>query len=239
MKKLLFTIAIIWGASGPFVRAQSPGRLTTFGSVQSSVMSVNVGPMALAGVALSTGSITPGMKTTPGLAYAPGALIDFTYSRTVGFELGMAYDSRTTTFHNVADPGSVIDYTFGFITLRPELRVDGFLVGVGLGLPVTVSTTVRSGASVPAVRLADVNPLFEGRVGGMVELTSNRVGTLDLLVEGSYAFSRNLTDAWFHGTDETRNNGPIATVELGVCYLFNFYRAISAPGSTVAISSQE
>ncbi|SRR5579884_1717766 len=198
------------------VRAQS-----NFGTVQDGLMAMKLGPLFTAGAAVNAGDVLNGTKTSPGFACAPGALFDFTYTRNVGFDLGIAYDARTVNFHNQANSSVGVDYSFGYISLRPELRFGGFLIGVGLGLPIAVSTTASNGAIAPKVGVGDVNSLFEGRIGGLVELFRSDLGTLDFMVEGSYSFSRNLNSTWFHGTDQTKNNGPLATAEAGFTYLFD------------------
>ena len=205
---------------------------------QDGLMDLKAGPLFTAGTSVNAGDVATGSKTSPGFAYTPGALIDFTYTRNVGFDLGVVYDARTINFHDQTNTNLGVDYTFGYISLRPELRFDGFLIGVGLGLPVSVNTSASGGAANPTIHTGDVKALFEGRIGGNIELLQTQAGTLNLLVEASYAFSKNLESSWFHGGDATRNNGPLVTTEAGLCYLFDL-TPIAPTLPAAAISTQQ
>ncbi len=232
MKTMYVLLALLLSPLANNAGAQSP-----FGEIQEGVMDIKAGPMATAGAALNAGEVSTGSKTSPGFAYTPGGMIDFTYTHHLGFDLGVVYDVRQVNFHDQANSASGLDYTFRYISFRPEFRFSGFLLGVGLGMPVGVGTSASGGASSPTVRLGDVNALFEGRIGGMVELVKGDAGTLDFLIEGSYAFSRNLTDTWLHGADDTKNNGPMATAQAGLCYLFDVMP--SSPPAAVTIVMPE
>ncbi len=210
---------------------------TAFVQGQDGLMDLKAGPLITAGAAANAGDVASGSKTSPGFAYTPGALLDFTYTRNVGFDLGVVYDARTINFHDQANSNLGVNYNFGYISLRPELRFSGFLIGVGLGLPVSVSTTALGGAATPNLKPGDVNALFEGRIGGIVELLRSDLGTLNFHVEGSYAFSKNIESAWFHGADATLNNGPLATAELGISYLFDLTPFAPAPPPAAAVES--
>ena len=46
-------------------------------------------------------------------------------------------------------------------------------------------------------------------------------GALLILIEGSYGFSEIIKSSFYDGGDATKNNGPLASLELGVAYLFD------------------
>ena len=103
-----------------------------------------------------------------------------------------------------------------------------------MGLPVSAGTIASGSAVAPTVKSSDLNSLFEGRLGGTVELTRSKLGVLNFTVEGSYAFSKNINSAWFHGGDDTKNNGPLATLEAGINYLFDLMPQSELPPVAIA-----
>ena len=232
MKKTFIGLFFLFSCfTTTFIRGQSkflPG--------QDGLMDLKAGPFMIAGAAANAGKVATGSKTSPAFAYSPGAIIDFTYTKNVGFDLSVVYDARTVNFHNEDNSNVGVDYTFGYVALRPELRFGGLLIGVGLGMPVSVTTSASSGAVAPKVSTGDMNALFEGRLGGTAELVKTKTGKLNFIAEVSYAFSKNLNDSWFHGADATNNNGPLATGELGLSYLFDLYPITQAPPPAAALN---
>jgi len=201
---------------------------------QDNLLDLKVGPLFTAGAAVNAGDVATGTKTSPAFAYTPGALFDFTYTSQWGFDLGLVYDARQINFHDAANSSVGVNYDFGYLALRPELRFGGFLIGVGLGLPVSAGATASNGAVAPKVTTGDMSALFEGRIGGTVELLRSNARTLNFTVEGSYAFSKNLDSSWFHAADATKNNGPLATVQVGLNYLFDLFPQTEMPAVAIA-----
>ncbi len=197
---------------------------------------LKLGPSLAAGAATNAGNVASGWKTAPAFSWAPGGLLDYTFANNLGVQLGIAYDARTTNFHLLDNSNSGFDYNFGYLALRPQVRFDGFTLGLGIGFPVNVGTSGYGGSTVAPIQLSDLNTLVEARLGGTIELIKSETGTLNFTAEGSYAFYRNIRDAWFQGANVTMNNGPMASAELGLNYLFDL-TPLGTPVPPVAAES--
>jgi hypothetical protein len=141
-------------------------------------------------------------------------------------------------FQNPKNSDQNIAYAASYIALRPELNIGGFTIGLGIGLPIGASATLNGyGSTTPstppyAITTSDLNMLLEGRAGAAVTLNEGDKGQiLQLLVQGSYGFNTLIKKDAFPAPvtvgpatfsyDATMNNGPLATVEIGVSYLFD------------------
>jgi len=229
MKHIYFFVVILSMGLASVTSAQS--RL-----VQAGVTDLKAGPLFTGGGTVNAGDVAGGTKTSPCGAFSGGALFDFSYTSNVGFDLGVVYDARYINFHNAINTAAGVTYSFGYLALRPELRFSGFLIGVGLGLPVGTNAVGSGGAVSPSIATRDMNALFEGRLGGTVELMQSDLGTLNFTAEASYAFSRPIINSWFNGADNTKNNGPLATLEVGINYLFDLMPYHQNEPAAVAIS---
>lgn len=190
---------------------------------------LRLGPLASGGAAVNAGDVASGSKTAPLFSYTAGGKLNIPFSPTTALDLSLAYDQRSINFHDQATSDLGVDYSFGYIAFRSTVKYEGFTVGLGVGYPVYAGTTSHGGANAPDIAMSNVNTLFEGRLGGEVKVWETDLGILNLSVEGTYAFNRILTPSFFHGVSDTQNNGPLASLEFGVNYLFNVMRHEEAP----------
>ncbi len=188
---------------------------------------IRLGPIFSAGAAANAGTVAEGSKTAYAFAFSAGAIADYPLNQNIAFDLGLAYDARGINFHDLRSDSNKVDYTFGYFNIRPEFRFSGFLIGVGIGIPVSFSANGGGTAKAPALGASAMTTLFELRLGGTIPIIQSDLGELDFTVDGSYAFSSIVSDANgplpYSGTstNHTDNNGPLATAEIGLKYLFN------------------
>ncbi len=191
---------------------------------------IKLGPMFMPGISANAGSVANGTKTDAvDFSWAAGVVADFPFNPNLGLQFGLAYDNRTVGFHDQATADTSITYTFSYFSLRPELRVGDFLVGLGIGIPVGASTTASSDATnlnkAQTFGASNMNVLVEGRIGAAVPVIQAANGNeLRFLVSASYAFSQIVSSPLLpsdNSKNKTDNSGPLATLQLGFTYLFD------------------
>ena len=188
---------------------------------------ITLGPLFSAGAAVNAGTVADGAKTSSAFAFSAGADADFPLNQNIAFNLGLAYDARGINFHDQNADTNKVDYTFGYFEIRPELRFSGFLIGVGLGIPVSASATGGGTTKAPSIGSSAMNTLFELRLGGSIPVIETDNGVLDFTVEGAYAFTHIVSNGPLPYYDSSKNppssdnNGSLASAEIGVKYLFD------------------
>ncbi len=187
---------------------------------------ITLGPLFSAGEAVNAGTVALGAKTSMAFAVSVGADADFPVTQNFALNLGLAYDARGINFHQENADTNKVDYTFSYFEFRPELRFSGFMIGVGLGIPVSVNATGGGRTNAPSIGSSAMNTLFELRLGGVIPVVQGDNGSLDFTVEGSYAFTKITSGPlqyWgaSQPTDNSNNNGPLASAEIGIKYLFD------------------
>jgi len=185
---------------------------------------IRLGPVLTGGASANAGDVANGTKTSPLCSGMGGVNADIPMSDNMALDLTAAYDLRAINFHLQDNSAVGVDYLYGYLAFRPAIRFNNFFFGLGMGLPVNANTIESGGAAKPDVSASDMNLLYEARIGGRMQIADFTSGSLYLTLDGSYAFNRILTDSYFKGGDETKNNGPIATAQLGVVYLFDIVK---------------
>jgi hypothetical protein len=178
--------------------------------------------MFMPGAAVNAGPVFNGYMTSSRFSWSLGGLVDIPISVTNGFIIGLAYDQRAVNFHSQTNEAIRQDYTFSYMSVRPELRLSSFLIGFGLGVPVSETDEVSLDGvhtNTGSRNVGSLNMLAEVRLGTMLPIVDNPSGKLDLMIEGSYPFTKIYSNA--AAATESKDNGPIATLELGLSYLFN------------------
>jgi hypothetical protein len=214
MKWVTLLFAISFGTI-PSAHAQ---RASIYDLMPDQWKDIKLGPFVSVGECLNTGTVS---STSPGFAYSAGAVAEFPVTQNISFTLALAYDAMSVYFDQVG-------YSFNYVAIRPEFSFNGLLIAVGIGLPVSSSATGTSGSTTNFGTSA-MNTLFQIRFGGCIPLLRSTTGELDLTIEGAYAFtqivSSELTPSGTTMTSaSTINNGPLATGEIGIQYLFDLGR---------------
>ena len=208
MKTFSATVALILSLFTFSAHAQS-------GMSSENWRDMKVGPMFTGGLAIHAGSADTTFQPKSGFAFSVGGRMQYPFSVSMAFDLGLCYDSRSLTFES-SDGSLKSNQTVSYISLRPGFNLGGFIIGLGLGLPVGTSADLN-GSSV-TTNTSDMGFLVEGRAGANVNLMeSNNGNQLRLLVEGSYGFTK--VNKTF--TSDEKNNGPLATAEIGLAYFFD------------------
>ena len=202
---------------------------------------IKVGAMFTAGAATNAGSVETGWKTSPAFSFSGGALAIIPLSANIAFDLGVCYASRAVGFHLESSTDVGVDYSLGYLSIEPGFNLGGFTIGLGIGLPMSASATLKNIPAIPGfttappftITTSDLNMLIEVRVGGSIPLMQSDKNELRLLIDGSYAFSGIIKSAslptaamWLSnrgekGYGDTMNNGPLASLQIGVAYLFD------------------
>lgn len=212
-----------------------------------------VGPLFSAGEGVSAGTVADGSKTSQGFAFSAGADADYTLNESIGVNLAFAYDSRAISFYDQAITSFTYQYSLNYFSIRPEIRFGDFLIGVGIGIPASINTTVSGiPAGTDAIKSAlhttksstgdvilastststtesssDMNTLFEIRLGASIPILQMASGQLDFTIDASYAFTNIVSNGPLLYNDPTKNppssdnNGPLASGEIGIKYLFD------------------
>jgi hypothetical protein len=225
MKNTTFLVAILFSFVSS-VHAQGTAALTAENSWQD----IKIGPLFSGGASVDAGTIGNGSKTGDEFAWSLGADADFPITQNFAFNLALAYDARGINFYNQATTSDVANYNFGYLVLRPEFRFSDFLIGVGVGLPISASETNNVAINPQtAVSTDSMKVLFEIRIGAAVPILQSSSGVLNLTIEGAYAFTQIVSNgplAYYSSNvkpvvPSTSNNGPLATGEIGIQYLFD------------------
>ena len=179
-----------------------------------------LGPMFTAGASVNAGPVADGWKTGAKFAYTGGVMLTFPWSPQIALDATVGFESRGVNFHpqNVDTGG--FDFTFGYLVIRPEFRLSGFVIGLGLGLPMSANTQVSGVPLSGGPTTSDMAFLVEGRIGGDIPIVTGDNGQLHLLIGAAYPFTNLLSSKSF-SDDKTKNNGPIASLQMGLTYLFD------------------
>ncbi len=182
-----------------------------------------VGPMFTAGASVNAGPVSDGTKTGSKFAFTGGVLLTYPWSPQIALDLGIGYESRGVNYHDQANDANAIDLSLGYLAIRPELKLGGFIIGLCLGLPMSVGTTYSGTAkfaSGSTPTSSEMPFLVEGRIGGDIVLSSSDGGQLHLLIGAGYPFTKLLNHS-ITVLDDTKDNGPLASAQLGLTYLFD------------------
>jgi len=187
---------------------------------------IRLGPMFTAGASVNAGDVADGWKTSPKFALSVGALGDIPLNPSISLDLTVGYNARSVNFHNQANPDkNKYDLTISYAVLQPEFRFSGFLLGFGVGIPVSGSYEYATDANVKTVSgsvvTGDLATLFEIRLGADIPVVESESGKLVVLIHGAYGLTKNYTATSPFGS-LTENNGPLATLQAGFAYLFDF-----------------
>jgi hypothetical protein len=218
-------LLVVWFGWVPCAHAQSadiyklvPGDTARY---------IVIGPLLSGGACFNTGIVAADINTSPGLDVSAGADAEFPLTRSISLSLALAFDARSVNFQQNGNNASEVNYNFDYIVLRPELSFEGFLIGAGVGIPVSSGVSGPGTAGAPVTfGTSAMNILVELRIGTCIPVMRSTSGVLDLTIEGAYALtqiaSSELTPAGATGTPATSiNNGPLVTAEIGLQYLFD------------------
>ena len=145
----------------------------------------------------------------------------YPWSEQIALDLTVGYESRGVNFHDQSVDTGGIDFTYGYLIIRPEFRLGGFIVGLGLGLPMAASTQESGIALSGGPTSSDMGFLVEGRIGGDIPLVTGDKGQLHLLIGAAYPFTKLLSSKSLDPSDNSKNNGPVASLQMGLTYLFD------------------
>jgi hypothetical protein len=225
MKNTILLVVLLFG----FISV-THGQGTASLTAENTWQDIKIGPLFTGGASVNAGSVGNGSKTGDDFAWSLGADADFPITQNFSFNLTLAYDARGINFYDQALTSDVANYTFGYLAIRPELRFSDFLLGVGVGLPITASETnnVAINPQTP-VTTSSMNVLFEIRLGAAIPILQSSSGVLNFTIEGAYAFTQIVSKgplAYYSSSvnpavPSTSNNGPLATGEVGFQYLFD------------------
>jgi hypothetical protein len=190
---------------------------------------LKLGPFASGNATVNASSVSDGWKTSPLGTAGGGALFELPFDRQSALDIAVVLDNRALTFYNEANSNIGVDYRFGYISLRPSVQYSGVLFGFGVGFPILATTTGYGGLALPKIETSAMNVLYEARIGGEVTLYRSKLGDLNARLEGSYAVNRILSRNYMNGGTDVKNNGPIASLEFGVMYLFNIMQQEPPP----------
>jgi hypothetical protein len=221
---ILLLVALLFGFIAT-AHAQGTSGLTAENTWQD----IKIGPLFSGGEAVNAGTVANGAKTGTAFAFSAGADADFPLTQSIAFNLAVAYDARGINFYQQNATSNIVHYNFGYFEFRPEFRFSAFLLGIGVGIPVSASSSVSGNISpqtATSVGSSNMNLLFELRLGAAIPIVQSSSGVLNLTIEGAYAFTQitngALTPYNINVTPATSNsNGPLASAEIGFQYLFD------------------
>jgi hypothetical protein len=218
MKKLYWTltlVALVGSLTVSIVRAQDA---TTTPSFNHFVL----GPAVEAGGSIWTGSVATNFKTSQEFSFEGGLMAYYSTNESFAFTMGLAYDSRAVNFHYYNDATIADNLTLGYFFLQPGLKFKDFTLGLGIGLPMTISDAATSGG--PALTTSNAATIIEIRLGASVPIIQSDGGEFRFIVDASYPFTNTfnnltLTEGPATGTPY-KTDGPTATLRAGFSYLF-------------------
>ena len=178
-----------------------------------------VGPMVTGGVGINAGAVDTGFKTGIRPAFSVGAMFIYPWSPDMALTVGLCYDARGVNFHSPTSTDTGFNVSLGYIALRPEFRIMGFMIGLGLGLPVSGSATEIETGTSSTITTSDLGFLLEGRIGADIPVWKSDASQLHLMIEGSYGFTKVYSSSFV--PSDTKDNGPLATAEIGLAYFFD------------------
>ena len=193
---------------------------------------ITLGPFFMPGASTEAGTVVIGAKSQTMLfSWSAGLEACFPLSPNFAVQLSVGYDSRAIGFYSSNTSSSdFTNYKFNYFSIRPELRMGAFLIGLGIGLPVSADTTQGGAGRASNVGASNMNLLLEARVGATSALfTAENGNVLRFLISASYGLNQ-ITDQQLSqgfattpvaNPDKAKNNGPFGTLQLGFAYEFN------------------
>ena len=224
MKRIAILLAISFGS----ISSAQAQRASIYDVLPDQWKDIKLGPFVSVGECLNTGNVAVGISTSPGFSFSAGAIADLPLTQSISFTLALGYDARSVNFQQFNNSATQVNYSFNYLAIRPEFLFNGFLIGVGIGLPLSSSA---SGAGTPTsptnFGTSSLNTLFEIRLGGVFPITQWATGGINFTIEGAYAFTQIVSSELTpNGATTTTaiavNNGPLATGEIGIQYVFDF-----------------
>ena len=179
-----------------------------------------VGPFVTGGVAMNAGTLLDGWTASPGFSFSAGGYGIVPVSEDMAITLGLAYDSRAFT-EKLDSIKLEVSRSVRYLAIRPGFKFKSFQLAFGIGLPMGGSESTNDAGISPNstfdVNSSDMAVLTEIRAGFGFPLMKSDNNELRLLVEGSYGFSKIAKNS----DANTKNDGPLATAQVGVAYLFD------------------
>jgi hypothetical protein len=221
MKKLYWTltlVALVGSLTVSIVRAQDESTAPSFNHFV-------LGPAVEAGGSIWTGSVASTFKTSQEFSFQGGIMAYCATNESFAFTLGLAYDTRGVNFHNYNDATIADNLTLGYFSIQPGLKFKDFTLGLGIGLPMTITDAVTSGSqSLTVTPTSNQATLVEIRLGASVPIMTGDGGEFRFIVDASYPFTNTFNNLSLSGGTETgtpyKSDGPTATLRAGFCYLF-------------------
>lgn len=225
--KYTFFLAALLGSFISNVRAQD----FTASSSSDNWRDVLTGPYFTGGGAVNAGTVPTGSKTNYKFAWGLGVASEVPMAKNISVEGEIGYDARSISFFKQDDENFKFDYTFNYFAVRPSIMLSDFKLGVGIGVPLGYSITTQLGANQPSATTSGgasgMTLLFELRLGAIIPIIQSDNGRLNLVIDASYALSNIVTNGPLEyispsaNPTSTDNNGPLATAQLGLQYLFD------------------
>jgi hypothetical protein len=193
---------------------------------------ITLGPLIMPGASTNAGNVATGGKSQTMLfSWSAGLVSCFPLTPNFAIQLSACYDSRGVGFYDPANSDNFANYKFNYFSIRPELRLGAFLIGLGIGIPVGADTTSGGNVHPTTVGSTNMNLLLEARVGATSPLfTAENGSVLRFLISASYGLTQIIDNSSDQGqslqpsfgvNDKTKYNGPFGTIQLGFAYEFN------------------
>lgn len=138
----------------------------------------------------------------------------FSSERNFGIIADLSY--LTTAFKYKLYNNSSINWRneFHYFNIGVGTYLSGFFLSLNLGIPLSGKGSYMN-SSVVNFDTKDLNTIFQLRVGGAIPLVQDEVGRLNLLIYGDYSVNGSMAN-------DNNFNPRIASLSLGLSYLFNF-----------------
>ena len=214
--QLLLLSAVLGVAEN--VMAQKEGEGAQSGKTNDGTLFL--GPIFNGGQNFHTGTLASGWKSSARFAWSAGADAHYLITDGLGLDMQVVYDVRGLYLYDSLRNST--NSKLNYLSLRPELNFGSFLLGLGIGIPLGSSSEIGSALTTQETTGdgSGMNLMLEVRVGLSIPVMESDFGLLKINLGGSYCFTRiSNSVVW---SDPTINNGPLASIGIGVVYLFNF-----------------
>lgn len=182
-----------------------------------------VGPFIFAKAGVNAADVREGIKNGVAMSPLPDfgvtGYIPFNEESKIGATIDIAYSTYAYQKKLHGDEGNPWIDKFHYFTISPSIHVWGFLLGLGLGIPLGGEYDKQN----LELKSDYMSFMVELRIGAMIPIVESDFGRLNILIMGGYFLTGQFTEQFAKSGyigGEGFNTHP-ASLGLGINYIFN------------------
>jgi hypothetical protein len=183
---------------------------------------MSVGPFLTGKAGVNTSDVPQGTKNGFTINGMPDlgitAYFPFAKNGKFGATLDLAYSNLAYDLKEYGNESNKSTLTYSYFTIAPNVHIFGFLLGLGINIPLDMKVDQNYATAIEKEFLGTV---IDFRLGGMVPLFENETGRLNLIINGAIALTGTLNESKLPALYDKAYNPKPASLSVGFSYLFN------------------